>query len=54
MAYQFIHIETYSKKPKRVKGAPDQFNSIDQVLGEAARDGRWTGCIRSSFSTLCA
>ena len=42
MAYQFIHIETYSKKPKRVKGAPDQFNSIDQVLGEAARDGHFS------------
>ncbi|MBY0134774.1 hypothetical protein [Paracoccus yeei] len=42
MAYQFIHVETYSKKPKRVKGAPDQFNSIDQVLGEAARDGHFS------------
>ena len=31
MAFQFVHIETYSEQPKAVKGAPDQFNSAEQV-----------------------
>ena len=37
MAYQFIHIETYSEAPKPVKGVPGHFNSAAQVLGEARR-----------------
>ncbi len=42
MAFQFVHIETYSEQPKAVKGAPDQFNSAEQVLGEAAREGHFS------------
>ncbi|WP_272004593.1 Mob protein [Roseovarius sp. ZX-A-9] len=38
MAYQFMHIETYSEQPKPVKGSKDHFNSAAQVEGEAARD----------------
>ena len=38
MAFQFVHIETYAEQPKAVKGSPDQFNSAEQVLGEAARE----------------
>ncbi|MFG6620622.1 Mob protein [Sulfitobacter sp. 1A05707] len=38
MAYQFIHIETYSEQPKSVKGSRDHFNCAAQVEGEAARD----------------
>lgn len=37
MAYQFIHVETYSESPKKVKGTEDHFNSAAQVLGEAMR-----------------
>lgn len=37
MAYQFIHIETYSEAPKPVKDVPGHFNSAAQVLGEARR-----------------
>ena len=42
MAFQFVHIETYAEQPKAVKGAPDQFNSAEQVLGEAAREGHFS------------
>lgn len=42
MAFQFVHIETYAEQAKAVKGAPDQFNSAEQVLGEAAREGRFS------------
>lgn len=38
MAYQFMHIETYSEQLKPVKGSRDHFNSAAQVEGEAARD----------------
>ncbi|WP_299566930.1 Mob protein [uncultured Sulfitobacter sp.] len=38
MAYQFIHIETYSEQPKSVKGSKDHFNCAAQVEGEASRD----------------
>jgi len=38
MAYQFMHIETYSEQLKPVKGSKDHFNSAAQVEGEAARD----------------
>lgn len=45
MAFQFVHIETYAEQPKAVKGAPDQFNSAEQVLGEAAREkSLFTAC----------
>lgn len=37
MSYQFLHIETYSKKPTKVAGTKDQYNSVDQVFGEAMR-----------------
>lgn len=38
MSYQFLHIETYSEAPKRVKGTQDQYNHVLQVIGEAARE----------------
>lgn len=37
MAYQFIHIETYSEALKQVKGIEGHYNSAAQVLGEAMR-----------------
>jgi hypothetical protein len=37
MAYQFIHIETYSEAIKQVNRAEGHFNSAAQVLGEAMR-----------------
>lgn len=40
MAYQFFHIETYSERPKRVKGSKDHYNSAGQVLEEARRTAR--------------
>lgn len=42
MAYQFVHIETYSEQSTPVKGSKDHFNSADQVLGEAARDPQYS------------
>lgn len=38
MAYQFVHIETYSRKPRKVKGTKDQWNSTQQVFEEAQRN----------------
>lgn len=38
MAYQFVHIETYSRKPKKVKGTKDQWNCARQVFEEAQRN----------------
>ncbi len=38
MAYQFIHIETYSEASTKVKGTTDHYNSASQVLGEAMRE----------------
>ena len=37
MAYQFLHIETYSEASKKVHGTEDHYNSAAQVLGEAMR-----------------
>lgn len=42
MAYQFVHIDTYAPKPKKIKGTKDQFNSSAQVFGEAERDSRYS------------
>ncbi len=41
MAYQFVHIETYSLKPTRVAGTKDHFNDLNQVFGEALREPRY-------------
>ncbi|MFW8636073.1 Mob protein [Cribrihabitans pelagius] len=38
MAYQFVHIETYSRKPKKLKGTKDQWNCARQVFEEAQRN----------------
>jgi len=38
MAYQFVHIETYSRKPRKVKGTKDQWNCTQQVFEEAQRN----------------
>ncbi|EDZ48577.1 Mob protein, putative [Rhodobacterales bacterium Y4I] len=38
MAYQFVHIETYSRKPRKVKGTKDQWNRARQVFEEAQRN----------------
>ncbi len=39
MAYQFVHIETYSITPTKVRGAPNQYNSVAQIFGELLRHG---------------
>ena len=42
MAYQFVHIQTYCPKLMQVSGTKDQFNSTEQVFGEAARDPHYS------------
>ena len=42
MAYQFMHIETYSEQLKPVKGSKDHFNIAAQVEREAAHDPRYS------------
>lgn len=42
MSYQFIHVETYSKKGRATRENDDQYNSVEQVFGEAARDERYS------------
>lgn len=42
MSYQFIHVETYSKKGCATRENVDQYNSVEQVFGEAARDERYS------------
>lgn len=42
MSYQFIHVETYSKKGRATRENVDQYNSVEQVFGEAARDERYS------------
>ncbi|MCV2892101.1 plasmid recombination protein [Lentibacter sp. XHP0401] len=42
MAYQFVHIQTYSPKLTKVAGTKDQFNNTVQVFGEAARDPEYS------------
>lgn len=42
MSYQFIHIETYSKKGRATRENEDQYNSVEQVFGEAARDEKYS------------
>lgn len=37
MAYQFVHIETYSDQPRKVRGTRNQWNSVRQVFLEAER-----------------
>ncbi len=43
MAYQFIHIETYSTAQTKVKGTDNHFNSAAQVFGEARRVPKYSG-----------
>ncbi|QPZ90072.1 relaxase/mobilization nuclease domain-containing protein [Thioclava electrotropha] len=43
MSYQFVHIECYSAAPRKVKGAPAQVNTAEQVFGEAMRVPRYSG-----------
>ena len=43
MSYQFVHIECYSAAPRKVKGAPEQVNTTEQVFGEAMRVPRYSG-----------
>ncbi len=43
MAYQFIHIETYSRAQTKVKGTDNHFNSAAQVFGEARRVPKYSG-----------
>lgn len=42
MSYQFVHIECYSAAPRKVKGAPEQVNTAEQVFGEAMRVPRYS------------
>lgn len=42
MAYQFVHVETYSEQAKSVKGSKDHYNSAAQVIGEAAREPQYS------------
>ncbi|WP_062762493.1 hypothetical protein [Falsirhodobacter sp. alg1] len=42
MAYQFVHIQTYSDKLTRVEGTKDQYNDINQVFLEVGRDPRYS------------
>ncbi|QDY71182.1 plasmid recombination protein [Qingshengfaniella alkalisoli] len=42
MAYQFVHIETYSTQPRKMKGSKDHWNSAKQVFLEAARDPEYS------------
>lgn len=42
MSYQFLHIETYSRKPKKADTTGQQFNSVDQVFGEAIRSEKYS------------
>lgn len=37
MAYQFVHVETYARKPRKVRGTKDQWNSTKQIFEEALR-----------------
>ncbi|MEX1663484.1 Mob protein, partial [Thioclava sp. 15-R06ZXC-3] len=41
MAYQFVHIQTYSLKSTKVAGTNDHFNDLNQVFGEALREPRY-------------
>lgn len=41
MTYQFLHIETYSRKPTRAGSNNNHFNSTEQVFGEAMRDPKY-------------
>ena len=47
MAYQFIHIETYSEAPTKVKGTTDHYNSASQVLGEAMREPAYSKHVKT-------
>lgn len=47
MSYQFVRIECYSAKPRPIKPGSDQYNSAEQVLGEAARAARYSDHVHS-------
>jgi hypothetical protein len=42
MSYQFLHIETYSRKPTKAGRSEQQFNSTEQVFGEAMRTPKYS------------
>lgn len=52
MAYQFVHIQTYCPKLTKVTGTEDQYNSTEQVFGEAERDPRYSGHVGDERSIL--
>jgi len=43
MAYQYVHVQTYSNKLTKVQGTKDHFNNINQVFEEADRNPRYSG-----------
>ncbi|GGH63988.1 Mob protein [Frigidibacter albus] len=43
MAYQYVHVQTYSNKLTKVQGTKDHFNSINQVFEEADRNPLYSG-----------
>jgi hypothetical protein len=42
MGYQFLHVETYSETPTKVRGTKAHFNTAGQVLGEAMRTPKYS------------
>lgn len=54
MAYQFFHIETYSRKDRPVKTGgrtvPHHFNNTTQVLGEALREAAYSKHVENAES----
>lgn len=52
MSYRFIHVETYSKKGRATRENVDQYNSVEQVFGEAARDERYSGHVGHVMEVL--
>ncbi|MEP3844676.1 MAG: Mob protein [Paracoccaceae bacterium] len=53
MAYQFIHIETYSEARTKVKDAKGHFNSAAQVLGEAMRVPEYSAHVETPGKIYC-
>ncbi|WP_174800948.1 hypothetical protein [Martelella limonii] len=50
MTYQFVHIETYARKPKAVKGSADHYNNTVQVFGEARRVPKYSTHVKDPAS----
>lgn len=52
MAYQYVHVHTYSEKLTKVQGTKDQYNNINQVFEEADRNPNYSEHVKDPLPPI--